>query len=197
MPATFWAVGQSRRDHQLAAATDLHARDAVLPPLDQAAQRELDRLIAVPGTVELLAGVVLHADVVHLDVAAGHGLSTLTHHQIGDDQLARGRAVREFDLGFLTHTLTLLAVVHTGYVPKDQDILSDIHELVAEEKDLRAKLQHHEIDETEEHRRLKALEVQLDQCWDMLRQRRALRETGGDPQDAQVRPADEVEGYIG
>ncbi len=87
--------------------------------------------------------------------------------------------------------------MHTGYVPKDQDILSDINELVAEEKDLRAKLQHHEIDETEEHRRLKALEVQLDQCWDMLRQRRALRETGGDPQDAQVRPADEVEGYIG
>ena len=87
--------------------------------------------------------------------------------------------------------------MHTGYVPKDQDILSDINELVAEEKDLRAKLQHHEIDETEEHRRLKALEVQLDQCWDMLRQRRALRETGGDPKDAQVRPADEVEGYIG
>ena len=43
----------------------------------------------------------------------------------------------------------------------------------------------------------RALEVQLDQCWDLLRQRRALRETGGDPGAASVRPPDEVEGYLG
>lgn len=79
----------------------------------------------------------------------------------------------------------------------DQDILAQVNKLVAEEQDLRAKLQHHEIDETEEHQRLRAVEVQLDQCWDLLRQRRALRETGGDPTQAQVRPADEVEGYLG
>ncbi|BBY86849.1 DUF2630 family protein [Mycolicibacterium tokaiense] len=78
----------------------------------------------------------------------------------------------------------------------DQDILSDVNKLVAEEKELRAKLQHHEIDETEEHQRLRAVEVQLDQCWDLLRQRRALRETGGDPTSAQVRPGDQVEGYL-
>lgn len=71
-----------------------------------------------------------------------------------------------------------------------------MNELVAEERDLRGKLQHHAIDESEEHRRLKAIEVQLDQCWDLLRQRRALRDSGGDPQDAAVRPADEVEGYL-
>ena len=71
-----------------------------------------------------------------------------------------------------------------------------MHELVAEEKELREKLQHHEIDETEEHRRLKALEVQLDQAWDLLRQRRALRETGQDPDQASVRPEGEVEGYL-
>jgi hypothetical protein len=82
-------------------------------------------------------------------------------------------------------------------VANDQDILAQVNELVAEEKELRGKLQHHEIDETEEHRRLQSLEVQLDQCWDLLRQRRALRETGGDPDDAKVRPAGEVEGYIG
>ena len=40
------------------------------------------------------------------------------------------------------------------------------------------------------------VETELDQCWDLLRQRRALRETGGDPKDAQVRPADQVEGYL-
>ncbi|KUH75789.1 hypothetical protein AU184_15515 [Mycolicibacterium novocastrense] len=79
---------------------------------------------------------------------------------------------------------------------KDQDILDQVNMLVAEEQDLRAKLQNREIDESEEHRRLKAVEVQLDQCWDLLRQRRALRETGGDPREAEVRPPDEVEGYL-
>jgi hypothetical protein len=82
-------------------------------------------------------------------------------------------------------------------VDKDRDILDDVNKLVAEEQELRAKLQHHEIDETDEHRRLRAVEVQLDQCWDLLRQRRALRETGQDPADAGVRPPDQVEGYLG
>lgn len=88
---------------------------------------------------------------------------------------------------------------------KDQDILADVNRLVAEEQELRAKLQHHEIDASEEQLgpqseirgRLRAVEVALDQCWDLLRQRRALRETGGDPGEAQVRPAGEVEGYLG
>jgi hypothetical protein len=79
----------------------------------------------------------------------------------------------------------------------DSAALAQIHELVAEEKALRQQLQHGEISESEEHERLRHLEVQLDQCWDLLRQRRALRETGGDPADASVRPEDEVEGYIG
>lgn len=95
---------------------------------------------------------------------------------------------------------------------KDQDILDQVNRLVAEELgprpkgrgELRAQLQNREIDESEEHLgprpedrgRLKAVEVQLDQCWDLLRQRRALRETGGDPREAEVRPPDEVEGYL-
>ena len=79
---------------------------------------------------------------------------------------------------------------------KDRDILAEVNQLVAEERELRAKVQHHEIDETEEHKRLRAVEVQLDQCWDLLRQRRALRETGQDPDQAQVRPPDQVEGYL-
>jgi hypothetical protein len=81
-------------------------------------------------------------------------------------------------------------------VAQDQDILAQVNKLVAEEKELRAQLQHREIDESEEHTRLRAVEVALDQCWDLLRQRRALRETGGDPREAQVRPPDEVEGYL-
>ena len=79
----------------------------------------------------------------------------------------------------------------------DKDALSRINELVAEEKALREQLQHGEISESEEHQRLRHLEVELDQCWDLLRQRRALRETGRDPREARVRPAGEVEGYLG
>jgi hypothetical protein len=82
-------------------------------------------------------------------------------------------------------------------VTQDSDALSRINELVAEEKALREQLQHGEISEPEEQQRLRHLEIQLDQCWDLLRQRRALRETGGDPSDAAVRPADEVEDYLG
>jgi hypothetical protein len=79
----------------------------------------------------------------------------------------------------------------------DNAALSRINELVAEEKVLREQLRHGEISESEENKRLRQLEIELDQCWDLLRQRRALRETGGDPRDAAVRPADEVEGYLG
>jgi hypothetical protein len=79
----------------------------------------------------------------------------------------------------------------------DNNALSRINELVAEEKALREQLRHGEINESEENKRLRQLEIELDQCWDLLRQRRALRETGGDPRDAAVRPADEVEGYLG
>lgn len=80
---------------------------------------------------------------------------------------------------------------------KDRDILEQVNNLVAEEHELRTKLQKHEVDETEEHQRLRSLEVQLDQCWDLLRQRRALRETGQDPDQASARPGDQVEGYLG
>jgi hypothetical protein len=47
----------------------------------------------------------------------------------------------------------------------------------------------------EEVARLREIEVALDQCWDLLRQRRARRNAGQDPDDAQVRPAQVVEGY--
>ena len=46
-----------------------------------------------------------------------------------------------------------------------------------------------------ERKRLQEVKVELDQCWDLLRQRRALREFGGNPDDAHVRPAGTVEGY--
>lgn len=83
-----------------------------------------------------------------------------------------------------------------GKKPTDNQTLAHIRELVAEEKALRQQLQQRDISESEEHDRLRRLEVELDQCWDLLRQRRALHETGGDPREAEVRPPDEVEGYL-
>ncbi|BDE16361.1 hypothetical protein Mkiyose1665_25840 [Mycobacterium kiyosense] len=84
-----------------------------------------------------------------------------------------------------------------GRKPNEHDTLAHIRDLVAQEKTLRTQLQQGEISTTEEHERLQRIEIELDQCWDLLRQRRALRETGGDPREAAVRPADEVEGYTG
>jgi predicted nuclease with TOPRIM domain len=84
-----------------------------------------------------------------------------------------------------------------GSKPTDSETLAHIRDLVAEEKNLREQLQRGEIDASEEHDRLRRLETELDQCWDLLRQRRALRDSGGDPREASVRPADEVEGYLG
>ena len=48
-----------------------------------------------------------------------------------------------------------------------------------------------------ESARLAAIQVELDQCWDLLRQRRALRETGGNADAAQTRPPEVVEKYVG
>jgi hypothetical protein len=84
-----------------------------------------------------------------------------------------------------------------GKKPTDNETLAYIRQLVAEEKSLREQLQHRDITTSEEHDRLRRVEVELDQCWDLLRQRRALRETGGDPREAAVRPPGQVEGYLG
>jgi Protein of unknown function (DUF2630) len=76
---------------------------------------------------------------------------------------------------------------------EDNAILKHVQRLVAEEHRLFEKAS---LDDSET-KRLAAVQVDLDQCWDLLRQRRALRETGRDPSDAQVRPAEVVEKYIG
>jgi hypothetical protein len=78
-----------------------------------------------------------------------------------------------------------------------QQILDRIRELVEEEKQLREQRAEFEIDSSEERSRLSSVETELDQCWDLLRQRRALRAAGKDSSEAAVRPASEVEGYIG
>lgn len=79
----------------------------------------------------------------------------------------------------------------------DVSIHTRIDALIAEERSLRATLAAGEITRSQEHERLSAVETQLDQCWDLLRQRQGLRDAGEDPADASVRPADVVENYEG
>jgi hypothetical protein len=75
----------------------------------------------------------------------------------------------------------------------EKTILEHIHQLVDEEKQLRAG---HQGLGGDDRQRLQHLEEELDQAWDLLRQRRARVETGEDPNTAQERPVNEVEGYL-
>ena len=69
-----------------------------------------------------------------------------------------------------------------------------IEQLAHEEHALREAEGHRSLSE-DERKRLTWLEQRLDQCWDLLRQRRALNDAGGDPENASVRSADTVEHY--
>jgi hypothetical protein len=81
----------------------------------------------------------------------------------------------------------------------DESIADRIERLVAEEHDLRNREQADAPDDdalADDRERLTQVEVELDRCWDLLRQRRAIRGAGGDPEDAQVRDAETVERYL-
>jgi hypothetical protein len=80
---------------------------------------------------------------------------------------------------------------------EDGSIFERIDGLVEEERTLRAKLAAREITAEDEHARLGQVEAELDRCWDLLRQRRAKREFGENPESAEVRSADVVENYRG
>ncbi len=77
----------------------------------------------------------------------------------------------------------------------DREILNRIGQMVDEEHALyRRSEEHHGLSDDEEAR-LRGLEVALDQCWDLLQQRRARREFGMNPDEARVRDATTVERY--
>ena len=81
----------------------------------------------------------------------------------------------------------------------DQSIANRIEALVAEEHELRHREESDSQDAArleDDQNRLRAVEIELDRCWDLLRQRRALRTAGGNPEDAHVRDADTVERYL-
>ena len=76
----------------------------------------------------------------------------------------------------------------------DAEVVRRITELTAEEHRLEQSHTGKGLSDAELER-MRALEVALDQCWDLLRQRRARRGAGQDPDDASVRPESTVEGY--
>jgi hypothetical protein len=81
----------------------------------------------------------------------------------------------------------------------DESIAARIERLVAEEHDLRAREEAEREDEDAlraDRARLNEVAVELDRCWDLLRQRRALRRAGADPESASERDADTVERYL-
>jgi len=78
---------------------------------------------------------------------------------------------------------------------QDPGVLDHINDLAHEEEDLFAKAGRGDLGPTDRDR-LRVIQVELDQCGDLLHQRRARRSAGQDPGDAKVRPPDVVEGYV-
>ena len=74
----------------------------------------------------------------------------------------------------------------------EKDILNRISSLVEEEHTLREGAEH----TAEQRARIGELEKHLDQCWDLLRQRRAKRQYGENPDEAEARPEPQVESYL-
>jgi hypothetical protein len=76
----------------------------------------------------------------------------------------------------------------------DEGVLNKIEQLVAEEHELLSGDEHARA--ADKHERLSAIEVELDRCWDLLRQRRARREFHQNPEDTSIRDPGTVEGYL-
>lgn len=86
------------------------------------------------------------------------------------------------------------AVCHAVIVD-DKEILHRITALVGEEHALRSRRLADEVISEDEAARLRDLEESLDQCWDLLRRRRAARYAGTDPEEVEARPREQVEEY--
>jgi len=81
----------------------------------------------------------------------------------------------------------------------DESIAARIERLVGEEHELRAREQADAASDDAletDRERLRSVEVELDRCWDLLRQRRAFRDAGTDPEQAEARDPGTVEGYL-
>ena len=98
MSAADWTVCEVWRADELAPAPDLHTGDAFLPALDEALERELDRLPTTPAGVELLAGFKIDAEVMHVDSCPGGGFSAVALFDVDNHELSWLWSLEEFDL---------------------------------------------------------------------------------------------------
>ncbi len=94
------------------------------------------------------------------------------------------------------HELANSAMTWLSCRVTEKEIYERIDALVAEEHELRTKRTAGDVGGPEEHERLSQLEATLDQCWDLLRQRRARKDAGQNPNDAQSASVSQVEGYL-
>lgn len=78
----------------------------------------------------------------------------------------------------------------------EDQILARVKQLIEDEHMLRQQLSKGDLTTSEEQAALRGLERELDQCWDLLRQRRAKHDAGENPANATLRPSPEVEGYL-
>jgi hypothetical protein len=78
----------------------------------------------------------------------------------------------------------------------DRQILDEIKRIVDREHQLRSEVEQGQIDADIQRHELGRLDVALDQCWDLLRQREARRDASQDESDATIRPASQVENYL-
>ncbi|MEA2167122.1 MAG: hypothetical protein QOF76_422 [Solirubrobacteraceae bacterium] len=80
-------------------------------------------------------------------------------------------------------------------MPSDEQVQEEIDRLEGERERLREREGHEDPTRAQDAARLEQIRVELDQLWDFLRQRRALRDAGQDPDQASERSADVVEKY--
>jgi hypothetical protein len=78
----------------------------------------------------------------------------------------------------------------------EKSLLGRINDLVEEEHRLRSAVQSGQMESDEERTRLRNVEEALDQCWDLLRRRRAAQDNRQNPDAVNTRAVDEVEGYL-
>ena len=143
------------------------------PPGGFAVVDESDDVGPNTGLIAPLAGVVRDSELAGRDHLA---------------TLARGCGVAERSCAGRSQARTCATEM------EDSQIHNDIEQLVQEEHDLWQRESAGSATD-EDRRRLESIKVSLDQSWDLLRQRRALREAGGDPDAADVRGVNVVEGY--
>ena len=148
----------------------------VIPYKFEAGTPNVAGVIGLGAAIDYVASIGLKNIAAHKDVLLKYGTEQLKN--IPDLKL----------IGEAKNKTSILSFVHPVIHAHDMGTLVDEEHVLRQEAETKG------LDGTQEQR-LQAIEVELDECWDMLNQRRALRHAGLDPGDASVRDPKTVEGY--